>query len=93
MKVPPMILRLRIRKKGSRGIRLWLPLILVYILLFVLALILLPILLVAAILLFPWGWSRSLLLIYPRIYALLCALKEFEVDVEDSEQCFYISLK
>ena len=40
-----------------------------------------------------WQWSRSLLLVYPRFYALLCALKEFEVDVADNEQRFYISLK
>ena len=93
MKTPPMIIRLRIKKEGSRGIRLCLPLLLIYIPLFLLALILLPILLVATILLYPWQWSRSLLLIYPRFYALLCALKELEVDIEDKEQRFHISLK
>ncbi len=93
MKAPPMIIRLHISKGGSRGIRLCLPLVLVYIPLLLLTMILLPLLLVAAILLFPWGWGSSLLLIYPRLYALLCALKELEVDIEDSAQKFYISLK
>ena len=93
MKAPPMIIRLRMKKKGSRGIRLCLPMILVYIPLFLLAIILLPILLIATILMLPWGWGWRILLLYPRFYALLCALKELEVDVEDKEQRFYISLK
>ena len=92
MKAPPMIIRLRMNKKGSRGLRLCLPLLLIYIPLLLLAIILLPLVLIAAILMLPWGGMRFLLL-YPRFYALLCALKELEIDVADNNQCFYISLK
>ena len=93
MNAPPLILRFPAKKLGRMGIRLCIPLILVYIPLLLLALLLLPLLLLAVLLLLPWGWSRVAILIYPRFYALLCALKELKVDVENKEQRFYISLK
>jgi len=93
MKTLPNFMRLYIGKKGHRGIRLTFPLVLLYLLLLLLAIILLPLLLIATIVLLPWGWGWSLLLIYPRFYALLCALKELEVDIEDKKQNFYVSFK
>ncbi len=91
MKAPPMIIRLRMKKNGSRGFRLCLPMLLIYIPLFLIGLILLPLILIVAILMLPWGGWRFMLF-YPRFYALLCALKELEVDIEDKEQIFFISL-
>ena len=93
MNAPPMIMKMRIKKRGHRGIWLWLPLFLVYLPLFLLALVLLPVILIVAIVLIPWGLSRTLFLMLPRFYAVLCALKELEVDVEDNKQGFYISFK
>ncbi|MFC1847017.1 hypothetical protein ACFLYS_03055 [Chloroflexota bacterium] len=75
------------------GIRLWLPLVIIYLPLLLLALLLLPLLLLVALLLLPWGWSRAVILLYPRMYALLCALKELEVDIQKEDEIFYISFK
>ena len=93
MNTPPLILRFRAKKPGRMGIRLCLPLVIVYLPLLLLALLLLPLLLLAALLLLPWGWSRTAILIYPRVYALLCALKELEVDIQKNDEIFYISIR
>jgi hypothetical protein len=93
MNTPPLILRFRAKKAGRMGIRLYLPLFIIYLPLLLLALLLLPLLLLAALLLLPWGWSRVVILIYPRMYALLCALKELEVDIQKNGEIFYISFK
>ena len=89
----PLLVRLRIKRLNHMGISIYLPLVIVYLLLSIPALLFLPLVLVASLLLLPWGWSRSAILIYPRIYGIICALKELEVDVHGKEKRFYISFK
>ncbi len=93
MNAPPLVMRLRIRRDDRMGIRLCLPLFLIYPLLAVLALLLLPLALVAALLLLPLGWSRAVILICPRLYGVICALRELKVDIQKKGERIFISFK
>ena len=92
MNRPPLIMRLRMQRNNGT-LRLWLPLFLIYPLLAVLALLLVPLVLIAALFLWPWGWSRTLLLCGPYLCRVICALRELEVDIQQKHEKFFISFK
>ena len=79
----PMIMRMHIRKQGQRGVRLWIPVFLVWILLFALMLVLLPLVLLASLLTIWKGPGLALLLFYPMVWAVLWSLSNLHVDVEN----------
>ena len=79
----PMIMKMHIQKRGQRGVRLWIPVFLVWILLFVLMLVLLPLVLLAALLTIWRGPGLALLLFYPMVWSVLCSLSNLHVDVEN----------
>lgn len=89
---PPSLLRVRIRSRNKR-FTLWLPLFLVWPLGFALLAILSPFLLVLAILLWPFGWARPLLLAGPLLFRLFCSLRGLEVNVEKSSERVLISFR
>lgn len=91
MMVPPLWLRLHIRNRRGRVIRLWFPLFLVWVLALVLVLPLVPLFILAAILLWPTGWGRTLLLLGPAIVRCVCALRGFRIDVESESEKVFIS--
>ncbi len=76
----PFWLRLRVDRPGRRPVRLFLPVILAWVLVFALLLVALPVLLVAA-LLTPAGPGFRLLMIYPMTFALLSRLSGLTLDV------------
>ena len=85
--IPPWLIHLRIRRPGGRGVGLWLPVLLLWPLIWmVAALMMLMALLVAP---FVWraGWTKRVLLFVPCALALLSATKGLEVSVigADSE--------
>ena len=89
---PPSLLRVRIRSRDKR-FTLWLPLFLVWPLGFTLLAILSPFVLVLAILLWPLGWARPLLLTGPLLFHLFCSLRGLEVNVEKSSEEVLISFR
>ena len=91
MNTPPLIMRLRLKRNGRMGMSLWLPLFLIYPFVAVLALLLLPLLFVAALILLPLGCSRTVVLLYPRLYGVVCALRELEVDFQKKDKSIAIS--
>ena len=92
MNAPPLLIKISIPFESSTG-RLWLPLFLIYPFLAVLALILLPLVLVAALLLWPMGWSRTVILAGPYLYRLICALRGLEVDIQQKNKRILIYFK
>ncbi len=92
MILPPSILRLRIRGEGHR-FGLWLLLILIWPVFLVLALALAPLVLVTAIVLWPIGWGRSLLLVGPAIFRIFCSLRGLEINVRDESQTVYVHFR
>jgi hypothetical protein len=80
----PMFLKMHIRERGKKGVRLWIPVFLVWILLFALMLVLLPLVLLASLLTIWKGPGLALLLFYPMVWAVLWSLSSLYVDVENS---------
>jgi len=92
MKCPPSIMRLRILN-NNRSVQLWLPLFPVYLILFIFALLLAPLVLIIGLLLWPWGWGRTLILIGPYLYRVICALRGLEVNIQKKDEQFLVFFK
>lgn len=87
----PIWMRLRVRPKGKRGVSLWIPVILVWIILWALLLILLPFVLIAAILTLRRGPGLTLLAAYPMLFSVLWNLSGLHVETRDAENDVLIS--
>jgi hypothetical protein len=85
MSIPPCLLHLRIYNE-EHNVSLWLPLFLAWLILAALVLAFLPLYLI--LLIFSWslGWGEFMLLLGPRLYAILCALKGLKVDVNRQKE-------
>jgi hypothetical protein len=81
MNIPPTLLRIKFADEKHK-FSLWLPLVLLapFVLLFLA--ILLPFYVVAILVLWPWGWGKSLLLAPLAIYRVVCGLRGLKVDVQ-----------
>ena len=91
MNRPPYMMRFRIMSAEHR-IRLWLPLFLIFPIAVVILLALSPLALLAALVLWPFGWGRILLVI-PAIFTIFWAARGLEVEVEDKKERVQISVK
>jgi len=91
MNWPPMLMQLRFpTENGSWG--LWFPFFLVYPLLLAVSIIALPFLLLAALLMLPWGYARIPLLVLPYIWNTVFKLKGLKVDVEQPGHNVFINI-
>ncbi len=89
---PPSVLRLRIHNQ-RRHFGLWLPLFLIWPLMLVIFLALSPLILVLAIILWPSGMGKPILLAGPVLFRIFCALRGFEVNVEQPSERVLISIR
>lgn len=89
---PPSGLHLRIRSQ-RRHFRLWLPLFLIWPLMAVIFLALSPLILVLAIILWPSGMGKPLLLAGPVLFRVFCSLRGLEVNVEQPSERVLISIR
>ena len=92
MNWPPLLMRLRISNRRSH-VSLWIPLFLAWPIAMAIAILLAPLMVIAALILWPFGWGKSLLLSGPTICRCLCALRGLQVDFKRGEQLFLISFK
>ena len=86
----PMFMKMFIREREKKGVRLWFPVFLVWILLFAIMLVLLPLVLLAALLTLRRGPGLNLLLFYPMAWAVLWSLSSLHVDVENESHKIFI---
>jgi hypothetical protein len=86
----PMIVRLKIKQPGRRGLRLWFPVILIWIILAALMLVLLPVMLLAALFTRQSGPGWRLILVYPLLATVLWNLGGLTIDVDDRTNAFLI---
>ena len=89
---PPSLLGFRIRGV-RRGFGLWLPLFLIWPLLVLAALVMLPLAFLLALLLWPKGWGRTLLLTGPWFFRMFCALRGLAVDVKSGTTQVNINIR
>ena len=95
MNFPPMIMKLIISPQGKRGINLWLPLFIifpiVFVIGFILFLLLLPIMLIASVILWRFGWVKLSILSFPAVIGCLSALRGLKMDVNQGRERVLIS--
>lgn len=89
----PIFMRMKIKEKGKKGVRLFIPIILVWILLLALLIVLLPFFLIAAILTIPAGIGFRILFIYPLIFSLINSLSGLAVHIEKPDKQFLLLFK
>ena len=82
----PLMMRLEVSKKGKKGVRLWLPVFLAWILLLALMIILLPIVILVALITWYPGYGRSLLMLFPMLWVLLFNLLGLGLDIETKNE-------
>jgi len=86
-------MRLKVRPKGKRGGSLWIPVILVWIILWALMLVLLPFVLVAAVVTWRRGPGAALLAAYPLLFSVLWNLSGLHVETRDADNDVLISFR
>jgi hypothetical protein len=78
----PVFFRLKLKRKRKRPFRLWLPLILIWIVIIPLAVILGPFILVAARVMKQKEYGTLLFYFYPLLFSALWALSDLSVEIE-----------
>jgi hypothetical protein len=71
---------------GEHNFGLWLPLFLAWLILAALLLALLPVFLILLIVALPFGWGEFVLLLGPRFYNILCALRGLKVEIDRTNE-------
>ena len=89
----PMVMHIYISEEGKKKFRLFIPLILVWILLLPLLVILLPFLLIAALLAWPSGYGRLLLSAIPMLLSVIGSLSGLRIHVEDRGKQVHVMIK
>jgi len=77
----PMTMRVDVRGEGRKGVRLFLPVLLLWILIAALLAAALPFVLVAALVTLRRGTGARLLLFYPAFFGAVWALSGLRVDI------------
>lgn len=85
MSIPPCLMHVRIHNE-EHHFGLWLPLFLAWLILAALLLAILPILLILLIVALPFGWGEFMLLLGPRFYNILCALRGLKVEIDRTNE-------
>jgi hypothetical protein len=93
MNFPPLLLHLDISSQRGSNIALWIPIFLVWLILLAFFIALLPLILVTALLLWPFGWGRLVLFFFPLVGGCICALRGLKVDVEKSDGAVLVSFR
>jgi hypothetical protein len=84
MNRPPCIMRVKIRNKNTK-FGIWIPLFLIFPIVAILMIALAPLALLAAIIVLPFGYARTVLCA-PALFSVLCAMRGLEVDVVNGDE-------
>jgi hypothetical protein len=90
MNYPPLLMRLAI---GRRRFPVWLPLFLLWPVAAALAIVLAPLVLLAALILWPSAWGKLVLLSGPILLRILSALRGLELNLNRGSWLLQISFK
>jgi hypothetical protein len=88
----PLLLRIRIRKEDHKGVNLWIPLFLLWLIVLPLLAALLPLVLVAALILWPSGKGKLILYGYVMIFGLIGYLSGLKIDIKSRSNNIYVNL-
>ncbi len=90
--IPPYLMKIKVIENGRKKVGLWLPVFLVWPLMLIFALILTPLLFMASLFLIWRRKFRALLKAIPRFYAVICAARGLDVEVESENENVYITI-
>ena len=88
----PLLLRIRVRKEDHRGVNLWLPLFLLWLIVLPLLALLLPLVLLAALVLWPSGKGKLILYGYVMIFRLIGYMSGLKIDIKSRDNNIYVNL-
>lgn len=89
----PLLMRIHIVETNKKKVRLIIPLFLVWLLLLPFIILLTPLVLLAALFLWPSGYGKILLGAGPALFSVICALSDLYVQVEDRDSKTLIWMK
>ena len=89
---PPSILRVAV-KDESRDFSFWLPLFVIWPFVLLAAIALAPVILALAIIFWWTGWGKTMLRCIPMFFAVFCALRGLEIDVQNRGKHVQISVE
>jgi len=94
MNCPPLLLRLDLSETEHHGrVVLWLPIFLAWLILAAILIALSPLIILAALLAWPFGWGKTVLLFIPLVCNCICHLHGLEVNIERKDRVLFISFK
>ncbi len=89
----PLLMHLKVRRLGRCGVRLYFPVIMIWIILAVLMIAILPLMILAALLTWRRGPSWFLFLLYPMTAAVLWNLSGLHIETKDDENDILIDFQ
>lgn len=89
----PVMMKMLIHEEGKKKFRLFIPLILVWIVLFALLIILLPFLLLAALIAWPSGYGRVILAAIPMLFAVIWSMSGLKIQIENKDKQVYLNVR
>jgi hypothetical protein len=81
----PVIMKINIRKKDKKGVKLFFPLFLLWIVLWALLIGLFPLILIIALFLWSKRYGRVLFLIYPFLFSIMWSMSGLSIMVEQKD--------
>jgi hypothetical protein len=90
MKIPPLVMYLRIKEPEESGIRLWIPLFLLWLFVIFLLALFLPLVVLLALISVHVPEIRRVFIFAGIIYEIIFSLRELSVDVEGEHQVFIL---
>lgn len=89
----PIMMKMLIQEEGKKSFKLFIPLILVWIVLFALLIILLPFLLLAAIIAWPSGYGRIILAAIPMLFSVIWSMSGLKIQIESKDKQVYLNVR
>jgi hypothetical protein len=88
----PLLLRIRVRKEDRRDVNLWLPLFLLWLIVLPLLALFAPLVLMAALILWPSGKGKLILYGYVMIFSLIGYMSGLKIDIKSRDNNIYVNL-
>lgn len=87
----PTMIKINITQTSGKNIRFIFPVIIIWIILFAFITLFSPLMVIIAILTWPFGYGKLLLVFPVMIYSVLVSLRDLLIDIRNNKEAIYIS--
>jgi hypothetical protein len=91
MNWPPMWIHVKIENRAHH-FGFWLPLFIFGLIVLAFMIALAPLVLLAILILWPFGWGWRLAVLCKTIFVMLCALRGTKIDIQGRNEVIYVSI-